>query len=107
MHKPGFKIVFVNSAFTQMTGYSIEEITNQTPPILHGDRTDSSVLKQLRRCLSHGQPFDAEIRNYRKDGTEYKVQIYCSPIRNDRKQITHFISIQHSLTLPIAQTSST
>ena len=107
LNEPGPKIVFVNSAFTQMTGYSMEEITNQTPRILHGDQTDSSVLKQLRRCLSHGQPFDAEIRNYRKDGTEYKVQIYCSPIRNDRKQITHFISIQRPLTLPIAKTSFT
>ena len=107
LNEPGPKIVFANSAFTQMTGYSMDEITNQTPRILHGDRTDRSVLKQLRRCLSHGQPFDAEIINYRKDGTEYKVQIYCSPIRNDRKQITHFISIQSPLELPIAKTSST
>ncbi len=107
LNEPGPKIVFVNSAFTQMTGYSMEEITNQTPRILQGDRTDCSVLKQLRRRLSQGQPFDAEIINYRKDGTEYKVQIYCSPIRNDRKQITHFISIQQPLELPIAQTICT
>lgn len=107
LNEPGPKIVFVNSAFTQMTGYSMKEIINQTPRILHGDRTERSVLKQLRRRLSQGQPFDTEITNYRKDGTEYKVQIYCSAIRNDRKQITHFISIQHPLTLPIAQTICT
>jgi len=107
LNEPGPKILFVNSAFTQMIGYSMEEIINQTPRILHGDRTDSSVLKQLRRSLSQGQPFNTEIINYRKDGTEYKVQIYCSPIRNDRKQITHFISIQRPLSLPIAKTSST
>ena len=107
LNEPGPKIVFVNSAFTQMTGYSMEEITNQTPRILQGEQTDRLVLKQLRRRLSQGQPFDAEIINYRKDGTEYKVQIYCSPIRNERKQIRHYISIQSPLELPIAKTSST
>jgi PAS domain S-box-containing protein len=107
LNEPGPKIVFVNSAFAQMTGYSMEEITHQTPRILQGDRTDCSALKQLHRRLSEGQPFNAEIINYHKNGTEYKVQIYCSPIRNDRKQITHFISIQHPLELPIAKTNFT
>ncbi len=72
LNEPGPKIVFVNSAFTQMTGYSMEEITNQTPRILQGDRTDCSALKQLHRRLSEGQPFNAEIINYHKNGTEYK-----------------------------------
>lgn len=95
LDKPGPKIVFVNQAFTQMTGYTMEEIVNKTPRILHGSKTNRSILNQLRRCLSQGQPFQGEIINYRKDGSEYKVQLSCFPIHNDRAQITHFMSIQN------------
>lgn len=95
LDKPGPKFVFVNQAFTQMTGYRLEEIVSKTPRILQGSKTDRSVLNQLRRCLLQGQPFQGEMINYRKDGSEYQVQISCFPIQNDRAEITHFMSIQN------------
>ena len=94
LDKPGPEIVFVNQAFTQLTGYRMEDIVSKTPRILQGAKTDRSVLKQLRRSLSQGQHFQGEMINYRKDGSEYKVQVCCSPVRNDRTEITHFLSIQ-------------
>ena len=99
LDKQGPKFVFVNQAFTQLTGYRLEEIVNKTPRILQGAKTDRSILNQLRRCLSQGQPFQGEMINYHKDGSEYKVQICCSPIRNDRAQITHFLSIHTPIAL--------
>ncbi len=72
----------------------MEEIASKTPHILQGSKTDRSVLSQLRCNLLQGQSFQGEIINYRKDGAEYNVQIYCSPIRNDRGEITPFMSIQ-------------
>jgi PAS domain S-box-containing protein len=94
LDEPGPRIVFVNQAFTKTTGYSMEEITGKTPRILQGAETDRLVLNQLRHALSQGKPFQGEIINYHKDGTEYKVQMYCSPLRNDHGEITHFMSIQ-------------
>lgn len=95
---PGPKYVFVNPAFTEMTGYTVEELTDKTPRILQGAKTERSVLDRLRRSLSQGEYFHSELTNYHKDGTEYKVELSCSPIRDERGEITHFISIQRDIT---------
>lgn len=99
LNEPGHKIVFVNSAFTTMTGYSMEELVSKTPCILYGAKTDRLMLAQLRQNLSQGQTFQGEMINYHKDGSEYKVEVRCSPIRNENGEITHFISTQRQLIL--------
>ena len=48
---PGPKIIFVNSAFTKLTGYTAEEVVGKTPRILQGPKTDRTVLHQLRQKL--------------------------------------------------------
>lgn len=95
---PGPEFVFVNPAFTKMTAYTMEEVVGQTPRILQGPKTERSVLEQLRRSMSRGRLFCGEMINYRKDGIEYNVEMCCSPIQNERGEITHFISIQHEIT---------
>ena len=66
---PGPRIVFVNPAFTKMTGYSAEEVIGKTPRILQGSRTDQAVTNRLRQDLERGELFEGEAINYRKDGT--------------------------------------
>lgn len=99
LDKPGPKILFVNPAFTKMTGYTAEEIIGKTPRILQGPKTDRSVLNRLRRSMSQGQIFHGETINYHKDGTEYNVELSCSPIQNECGEITHFVSIQRDITV--------
>lgn len=99
LDKPGPTIVFVNPAFTKMTGYISEEIIGKTPRILQGTKTDRSFLERLRHNLSQGQSFQGEIINYRKDGSEYQVEMSCSPIWNEAGEITHYVSIQRDITL--------
>lgn len=94
---PGPKYIFVNPAFTKMTGYTIGELTGKTPRILQGPKTDRSVLDLLRRNLLQGQLFHGEMTNYHKNGTEYNVELCCFPIHNER-EITHFISIARDIT---------
>lgn len=98
LDEPGPRIVFANSAFTEMTGYTPEELTGKTPRILQGPKTDRSVLQQLRRNLLQGQPFHGETVNYRKDGTEYHVELHCIPICNESGGIMYFVSIQRHTT---------
>jgi PAS domain S-box-containing protein len=95
---PGPFIVFVNPAFSQMTGYSPAELIGQTPRILQGPKTDRNLLDQLREHLARGESFSAEMINYRKDGSEFTVEWHISPIRNHNHEITHFISVQHDVT---------
>ncbi|GAA6614450.1 ATP-binding protein [Scytonema sp. NUACC26] len=95
---PGPEIVFVNPAFSQMTGYEIEEVLGKTPRLLQGPKTDRELLDDLRKHLSEAVPFHGEAINYHKDGTEFYVEWNISPICNVNQTITHFIAIQRDIT---------
>jgi len=95
---PGPKIIFVNPAFTQMTGHTAEEAIGKTPRILQGLRTDKAVLSRLRHNLENGETFAGEAVNYRKDGTEFDLEWQIAPLRNASGTITHFVAIQHDIT---------
>ncbi len=95
---PGPEIIFVNPAFTEMTGYTQEEIKGHTPRILQGAKTDRAVLDKVREKISQGQSFFAEAVNYRKDGTEYFISWRIDPVRDHRGRVTHFVSVQRDIT---------
>ena len=98
LESPGPEILFVNPAFSEMTGYSQEEVLHKTPRILQGPKSDRAMLTELREALSRGEPFSGETVNYRKDGSEYYVEWDITPIRSSGGQISHFLSIQRNVT---------
>ncbi|MDR3562662.1 MAG: PAS domain S-box protein, partial [Negativicutes bacterium] len=95
---PGPEIIFVNPAFTQMTGYTAAETLGKTPPMLQGPRTDKTVLRRLRQNLERGEVFVGEAINYRKDQREFNLEWQIAPIRNAGGTVTHFVAIQHDIT---------
>jgi PAS domain S-box-containing protein len=98
LDEPGPAVIFVNPAFTEMTGYSRSEILGKTPRILQGPRTDRAMLKRLRETLSQGGNYSAETVNYGKDGREYVVAWDISPVRDERGRIVQYLSIQRDVT---------
>ena len=95
---PGPEILFVNPAFSEMTGYSQEEVLQKTPRMLQGYKSDRAMLTELREALSQGETFSGETVNYRKDGSEYYVEWDITPIRSSGGEISHFLSIQRNVT---------
>lgn len=95
---PGPQIIFVNPAFTRITGYTADEVRGKTPRLLHGPKTDRAILDRMRQALYHRQTFQAETVNYRKDGTEFIMEWYVAPIMNEKFQVTHFVAIQRDIT---------
>ena len=98
LEPPGSEILFVNPAFSEMTGYSQEEVLQKTPRILQGPKSDRVMLTELREALSRGEPFSGETVNYRQDGSEYYVEWDITPIRTSGGRISHFLSIQRNVT---------
>jgi PAS domain S-box-containing protein len=95
---PGPTILFVNPAFTRMTGYTEEEVIGKTPRILQGPRTDKTVLKRLRSDMERGEVFKGESINYRKDGREFLLEWQVAPIRNSDGRTTHYVAFQSDIT---------
>lgn len=96
--KPGAsRIVFVNEMFTEMTGYSADEVIGQTPGVLQGTRTDPEVLERLAEDLSAGRTFHGQTINYRKDGTPFEIEWKVTPVLDDASKVTHYVAVQRCI----------
>ena len=92
------KIVFVNDAFTQMTGYTPEDVIGRLSVMLQGPKTDSTEWFRLEGDQTTGKTFHVETAMQRKDGTKFPMEWRISPIRNDQGKVTHFVSLQRDIT---------
>ena len=95
---PGPKIIYVNDAFTETTGYSAEEVIGKTPRIFQKEGTDKEELSKIREALEKKEPVRVTLRNFSKTGKEYWVDISILPLRNTEGKVTHFASIQRDIT---------
>lgn len=94
----GGKIVYVNEAFSRMTGYSPEDATGRTPRILLGSQTNRDQLNQVRHALGRNQAVRVEMINYRKDGSAYWVDVNFVPITEESGEFTHWVAVQRETT---------
>jgi diguanylate cyclase (GGDEF)-like protein/PAS domain S-box-containing protein len=94
----GPRILYVNEAFTAMTGYSPGEAIGSTPRMLQSPRTDRDELDRLRRALVAWEPVEVELLNVRKDGSEFWVQFIVVPVADEAGWYTHWVSIQRDVT---------
>jgi len=93
----GYPIIYVNPAFSQLTGYAPTEVIGKTPAILQGPETDPDVLSRLKQDLAQGNLFHGRAVNYRKDGSKFMMEWKIAPIRNDQGKISHFLAIQREV----------
>ncbi|WP_424404392.1 EAL domain-containing protein [Microcoleus sp.] len=90
-------IIYVNEAFTQMTGYRPEEIIGQTPSCLRGPDSDGAQVAKIRRAFSRLEPLRLELINYRKDGSTYWVELNSVPVADELGNVTHWVSVQRDI----------
>lgn len=95
---PGPRIIYVNEAFTRMTGYSEEEILGKNPRILHGPKTNSPEFAHLRKAMEAWQSCEVTVINYKKNGEEFWNNFSISPVADSKGWFTHWISIQRDVT---------
>lgn len=95
---PGPKIVYVNQAFTTMTGYMEKEVLGKSPRILQGPKTDKRELARIREALTNHDTIEVEIINYRKNGEEYWANFTIVPVADNGDALTHYVAIQRDVT---------
>ena len=92
-------IVFCNSAFEEMTGYSQDEVLGRNCRFLQAENREQIGRYKLQEALSAGADCHIELANYRKDGTMFYNELYIAPIKNNQGVITHYIGIQNDITV--------
>ena len=96
--KNDYPIVYVNEAFTKMTGYNLHDVKGKNPRILQGPKTNKEALDKISNALKNCESAHATTINYKKNGDDFWVNFYISPIVNDKGEYTHWISIERDVT---------
>ena len=92
------KVVWINPAFTRLTGYEPQDIMGRDLRLLKSGQQPREVYQQLWQTILAGRIWQGEVTNRRKDGTLYTQDQTITPVRDDRGEISHFIAIQQDIT---------
>lgn len=102
MTLPSHPIIYANSGFEQITGYEVHEVLGLNPRFLHGTDADQPGLTVLRQAIKEGRRAQTVMRNYRKNGSLYYIELSISPVLNQEGVLTHFIGIQADISDRVA-----
>ena len=92
------KILWVNPAFSQTTGYSFNEVLGKNPRLLKSGKQDRAFYQNMWETILAGEVWHNTVINRRKDGTLNREDLTITPISDDAGAITHFIGIKQDIT---------
>lgn len=90
-------ISWVNHAFTQLTGYSLADVSGQSTNILKSGLQDAAFYQSLWDTILSGQVWHGEMINRRKDGGTYVEEQTITPVLNEAGEIINFIGIKQDI----------
>jgi nitrogen fixation negative regulator NifL len=91
-------ILWTNPAFTQLTGYTAEEVLGKSPRVLKSGVQGEDFYRNMWETVVSGRVWQGDLVNRRKDGSVYTEEMTITPVRNERGEVTHFIAIKQDVT---------
>ena len=96
-HRPDNPIVYVNRAFSRVTGYSAEAAVGRNCRFLQGEKSDPADVARLREAIENHTDATVDILNYRADGSPFLNRLLLTPIRDSDGELRYFLGIQKLL----------
>ena len=93
-----WRIEYVNPRFTDVTGYSRDEVLGQTPLFLKAPSIPLKALVQIREALVQGGVWEGEIPSLRKNGEPFQERATLAPVRDPSGAITNYIAFEEDIT---------
>lgn len=91
-------VEWVNATFTEMCGYSLEEVRGKKlGPFLQGRHTDPQAIVNMRHAIQNRRHITQEVLNYHKNGTPYWVTLTISPVMDCENHVRSFIAIEREI----------
>jgi len=91
-------IEYVNPMFSEMTGYSPDEIVGMSPALLKSGLMPDSIYRELWSNIKAGKTWQGEFCNKKKDGSLYWVRESIGPILDKTGNASHFVGIAEDIT---------
>ncbi|MDP1612843.1 MAG: response regulator [Sulfuritalea sp.] len=91
-------IEYVNESFVRVTGYGREEAIGRNPRLLQSGNTPAATFVELWQTLTEGRPWQGELYNRKKDGSDYVEFAIITPLRQPDGTISHYVAVKEDIT---------
>lgn len=91
-------ILRVNKAFTDMTGYSVDEVISQNPRLLHSGRQNRDFYVAMWECIENTGSWEGEIWNRRKNGEIFPDYLTITAVKDRNDVVTHYVGTHLDIT---------
>ncbi len=98
-HQPDNPIIFVNAAFSKLTGYGRDEILGRNCRFLQGPETDRDDVDRIRAAIAERESIEIDLLNYKKSGERFWNRLLISPVFDTDGALTYFFASQFDVTL--------
>jgi PAS domain S-box-containing protein len=90
-------MVYVNKGFEELTGYSRAESVGRNCRFLQGEATREEPVAEMRKAIDRAEPVSVELRNYRKDGSQFWNRVSIAPVRDDTGTVRNWVGFQEDI----------
>ncbi|HCN66882.1 MAG TPA: nitrogen fixation negative regulator NifL, partial [Candidatus Accumulibacter sp.] len=91
-------ILYVNPAFTRVTGYASDEAVGRNQSIVSNHSMPRDFYRALWQTISHGEPWSGHLVNRRKDGSKYLAELSISPVLNASGEVLNYLGMHRDIT---------
>ncbi len=92
------RILWANPAFTSLTGYTLEQVADQSMRVLKSDQQDQECYRNLWETILAGQVWEGELVNRRKDGSLYVEAQTITPVLDEHGGMAYFVAVKQDVT---------
>jgi len=97
VRQPAIPAVFVNAAFTKITGYSRNEILNHSLLRLASSIEGKEDVQRIKETIDRGEASSFTVKSYRRDGMLFWNHLSLAPVKDDDGLVTHYAAIMQDV----------
>jgi diguanylate cyclase (GGDEF)-like protein/PAS domain S-box-containing protein len=92
------RVLRVNHAFTEITGYTAEEVVGKNPRLLKTERHDPEFYRAMWQSIAQTGSWQGELWDRRKNGEEYPEWLTISAVKDSNGVVTHYVGAHLDIT---------